>query len=156
MLRRYTLWLWTAVVFMFLTGAVHSISLFVSPTGKTETERQLLALMTSLRLDMGSGFHPTMWNLLTALSSCFTFLCLLGGLTLAFLLKRKVPADILKGIVVIHLLVFAVCFIVMASLTFLPPIISTGLCVLFLAIGLITIPRDGSSRAAAVVAHPEN
>lgn len=141
MLRRYTFWLWTAVVFLLLTGAVHAISLFISPTGQTETERQLLALMISYKLDMGAGFHPTMWNLFTALSSCLTFLCLLGGLTIAYLLKKRAPADILKGVVAIHLLVFAACFIVNSVFTFLLPIVLTGLCVLFLALGLITIPR---------------
>ena len=34
MLKRHTCWLWTAVVFLFLTGALHSIGLFVTPTGR--------------------------------------------------------------------------------------------------------------------------
>jgi len=139
MLKRYTFWLWTAVVFLLLTGAIHSISFFISPTAQNETERQLFALMMTYKQDMGNGFHPTMWNLFTALSSCFTFLYLLGGLTLAYLLKKKVVPDTLKGVVVIHLLVMGVCFIVMTALTFLIPIVLTGLCVLFLGIGLITI-----------------
>ena len=144
MLKRHTFWLWIAVVFLLLTGAFHSTSLFISPTPQDETERQLLALMASHKLEMGPGFHPTMGNLFTALSSCFTFLCLLAGLTVAYLLKKKVVPDILKGIVVINLLVVGACFIVMAVFTFLPPIVLTGLCVLFLAIGLITIPRGSS------------
>ena len=143
MWKRYTFWLWTAVVFLLLTGAIHAISLFISPTPQNETERQLLALMTSYKQDMGGGFHPTMWNLFTALSSCFTFLCVLGGLTIAYLLKKKATPEILKGIVGIHLLVFAVCFIVMAVFTFLPPIVLTGLCVLFLGLGFLAIP-DGA------------
>ena len=146
MLKRYTFWLWTAVVFLLLTGAIHSVSFFVSPTAQNETERQLFALMMTYKQDMGSGFHPTMWNLFTALSSCFTFLYLLGGLTLAYLLKKKVAPDTLKGVVVIHLLVMGVCFTIMAALTFLPPIVLTGLCVLFLAIGLITIPSGSANR----------
>jgi hypothetical protein len=149
MLKRYTFWLWTAVVFLLLSGAIHSISFFISPTAQNETERQLLALMMTYKQDMGNGFHPTMWNLFTALSSCFTFLYLLGGLTLAYLLKKKVAPDTLKGVVVIHLLVMSACFIVMAALTFLIPIVLTGLCVLFLAIGLITIPSVSTNRDVA-------
>jgi hypothetical protein len=126
-----------------LTGAIHSISLFISPSPDNETERQLLALMASHKLDMGS-FHPTMGNLFTALSSCFSFLCLLSGLTIGYLLKRKTAVDILQGVVVIHLLVMAGCFIVIVFFTFLPPILLTGLCVLFLALGLITL-RNGSA-----------
>jgi hypothetical protein len=140
MLKRHTFWLWTAVVFLFLTGAVHSIGLFVTPTGENDTERQMLHLMMTYKQDM-FGFHPTMWNLFIALSSCFTFLCLLAGLTISYLLRKRVAADVLKGIVTIELLVLGVCFVVMCFLTFLLPILFTGLCVLFLLLGLATIPR---------------
>ena len=147
MLKRYTFWLWLAVVFLFLTGLIHSISLFVSPAPANETERQLLDLMMNYKQDLGAGFHKSMWNLFTALSSCFTFLYLLGGLNITYLLKKKVRLGILKGIVRIHLLVFGVCFVVMAIFTFLPPIVLTGLLVLFLAIGLFTIPSEGQAVA---------
>ena len=150
MWKRYTFWLWSAVVFLLLTGAVHSIGLFISPTPQNETERQMLALMTSHKQDMGGGFHRTMWNLFTALSSCFTFLCVLGGLTIAYVLKKKAPPEILKGIVVIHLLVFVPCFIVMVVFTFLPPIVLTGLCVLFLALGFLTMPRRPITEPGAI------
>ena len=147
MLKRHTFWLWTAVVFLLLTGAIHSIGLFVRPTGQNETERQMLALMTGTKLDMGGGFHPTMWNLFIALSSCFSFLCLLGALTICYLLRKKVAPEILKGIVGIQLLVFGGDFIVNATFTFLLPIVLTGLCVLFLGLGFLTIrPEDGSLR----------
>src|SRR5712691_12792102 len=129
MLKRYTFWLWLAVVFLFLTGAIHSLSLFLSPVPGNEVERQMLDLMRNHKQDMGAGFHPTMWNLFTALSSCYTFLCLLAGLTMAYLLKKKVAPGILKGIVGIDLLVFGSCFVVMIFLTFLPPIVLTGLVV---------------------------
>ena len=140
MLKRYTVWLWTAVVFLLLTGAIHSISFFVNPTPQNETEKQLLFLLSSYKLDMGGGFHPTMGNLMTALSSCFTFLCVLGGLTIAYLLKKRATPEILRGIVGIHLLVIGACFTVNVVLTFLPPIILTGLCVLFLGLGFLAIP----------------
>jgi hypothetical protein len=156
MIKRYTFWLWIAVVFLFLSGAVHSISLFISPTGQNETERQLLALMMTYKQDMGAGFHPTMWNLFTTLSACFTFLCMLSGLTIAYLLKKKLASHILKGVVVIHLLVIGACFIMSAIFTFLPPIVLTGLCVLFLAIGLITIPSESASRRQEQLAGDEH
>ena len=140
MLKRYTFWFWVAVVFMFLTGAVHSISLFVRPVPGNEVERQLIALMSTYKNDLGAGFHPTMGNLFTALSSCFSLLCLLGGLTNAYLLKKKVDAGVLKGIVWINLLVFGICFVMMLLFTFLPPIVLTGLIVLFLMLAAITIP----------------
>jgi hypothetical protein len=146
MLKRYTFWLWMAVVFMFLTGAVHSISLFVSPEPGNEVERQLLELMNTYKNDFGAGFYPTMGNLFTALSSCFSLLCLLGGLTNAYLLKKKVEAGILKGIVWINLLVFGIAFVMMLIFTFLPPIVLTGLIALFLMLALITISRSKAER----------
>lgn len=127
MLKRYTFWLWTAVVLQLLTAFFHLLSFFVTQVPNNEIERQLLEMMATHKLDMGGGFHPTTANLLTALSSCFSFLCLLGALINAHLLRNKAAADLLKGIVLINILVFGGCFAVMAIFTFLPPIILTGL-----------------------------
>lgn len=127
MLKRYTFWLWAAVVFQLLTALIHSISFFVTQIPNNETERQILELMATYKLDMGGGFHPTTANLLTALSSCFSFLCLFAGLTNAYLLKKKMLPELMKGILLINVLVFCAVFVVMAIFTFLPPIILTGL-----------------------------
>lgn len=142
MLKRHTFWLWLAVVFLLLTGAIHSIALFVAPVPANDTERQLLDLMMNYRQDLGAGFHRSTWQLFTALSSCFTFICFLGGLTIACLLKKKAPLGILKGVAGIHVIVFGVCFVVMLVFTFLPPIVLTGLVTLFLTIGWVTTPKE--------------
>src|SRR5215831_10708093 len=149
MLRRYTLWLWIAVVFMFLNALGHSISFFIKPAPENETDRQLMVLMTTYKHDLGAGFHPTTMNLFTALSSCYSLLCLLGGLTLAFLLKQQVNRGAIKGIVVINLLVFGICFILMAIFTFLPPILLTGLIVLSLIVSLIALLTSDEVKTAA-------
>lgn len=132
MFKRFTFWLWAAVSFQFLTALFHALSLFVTPVPQNETERQLLDLMTNYQRDFGGGFHRTTKNLVTALSACFTLLCLLGGLTNTHLLKKQVAADILTGQLKIQLVVFGACFVLMAVFTFLPPIILTGLIVLTL------------------------
>ena len=139
MLKRYTLWLWIAIVFMLLTAAVHAVTLFVEPAPQNETERQLAQLMTTYRNDFGAGFHPTPANLFTALSSCFSLVCLLGGLLNAYLLKKRVGAEIMRGVIAIDLLVFGICFIVMAIFTFLPPIVLTGLIALFLVLAFVAV-----------------
>jgi hypothetical protein len=36
MLKRYTFWLWVAVVFQLLTAAAHSLSFVVTPVPNTE------------------------------------------------------------------------------------------------------------------------
>jgi hypothetical protein len=140
MLKRYTFWLWTAAAFQLLTAIIHSISFFVPPGPENETERQLIQLMTTFRMDMGGGFHRTMNDLYTGLSSCFTFLCLLGGVTNIYLLKKRAPPDLLKGSVGIHILVFGAAFAVMAFFTFLPPITLTGLIFITLVIAYVLIP----------------
>ena len=132
MLRNYRFWFWLAAVFQLITAAIHSISLFVTPEPGNETERQLFELMSTYRFEMGSGFTPTMANLITALSSCFTLLCLFGGLVNAFALKKRAH-DLTRGLLVINLVVFAPCFVIMLVFTFPPPIVLTGLIFVCLA-----------------------
>ena len=142
MLKRYRFWLWLAVVFLFLTAVIHAISLFLQPAAQNETERQLFDLLANYRQDFGAGFKRSTKELFTALSACFSFLCLLGGLTLAFLLRKQAEVRIIKGVVGIHVLVFGTCFAVMAVFTFLPPIVLTGLIFLSLLLAYFLIPRQ--------------
>jgi hypothetical protein len=142
MLKRYRFWLWLAVVFLFLTALIHATSLFLEPAAQNETERQLFDLMSSYKQDFGAGFKRSTKELVTALSACFSFLCLLGGLTLAFLLRKQAEVRIMKGVVGIHALVFGICLAVMVVFTFLPPIILTGLIFLTLLLGYFLMPRQ--------------
>jgi hypothetical protein len=138
MLKRYTFWLWIAVVFQLLTAVFHAISLFVRPEPQNETERQLLMLLTTYKMDAGGGFQPTFSNLFTALSSCFSFVCLLGGLINAYMLRKKADAGLMKGITAINALVFGSVFAVMAVFTFLPPIVCTALIFICLVLAFVT------------------
>jgi hypothetical protein len=133
MFKRYTFWLWLAVFFQLLTAVAHSLSLFITPLPANDTERQLFDLMTNYRPNMGAGIHRSMGELFKALSSCFSLLCLLGGLINIYLLRKRVDAGVIKGLVGIQLLVFGICFGIMAVFTFLPPTILTGLVVFCLA-----------------------
>jgi len=139
MLKRFSFWLWTAVVLQFLTGLIHSLSLFMKPNAQNDTERQLIDLMSNYRLDMGAGYHRSMVQILTALSSCYSLLCFLGALTLAYLLKKNAPLNILKGVAGINLLIFGIAFAMMVAFTFLPPIILTGLIVATLGAGFLLL-----------------
>jgi hypothetical protein len=145
MLKRYTFWLWTSVVLQFLTAAIHATSLFVSPVPDNETERILHELFTTYQKDLGGGFHRTFNDLFTALSSCFSFVCLLGGLVNAYLLRKKVSVEILRGVVLINVVVFGAIFAVMAYFTFLPPIILTGLIFVTLLLAYLTMGREKPS-----------
>lgn len=141
MLKRYTFWLSAAVIFQFLTAAIHAVSLFVQPEPANDTERQLLTLMTTYRMDAGAGFTPTFSNFVTALSSCFSLLCLLGGAINGWLLLKHAEPNLMKGILGINVVVFGICFATMAFLTFLPPIICTGLIFINLLAAFIVVPK---------------
>ena len=56
MLKRYSFWLWVAVIVQLLTAGLHSVSLFASPPPLNDTERQLYDLMSTYRKDFGAGF----------------------------------------------------------------------------------------------------
>lgn len=145
MFKRYTFWLSAAVIFQLLTAVIHSLSLFVKSEPANETERQLQTLMTTYRIDAGAGFHPSMASLFTALSSCFSFVCLLGGLTLGYLLLKHTEPKLMRGIIGINLVIFGAIFVVMAVFTFLPPIVCTGLIFVNLLAAYLVIPKIEST-----------
>lgn len=145
MLKRYTFWLSAAVVFQLITALVHSLSLFIKPEPANETERQMHELVSNYRMDAGAGFHPTFSDLFTALSSCFTFVCLLGGLTLGYLLLKHPEPKLMRGVIGINLVVFGAVFVVMLVFTFLPPIICTGLIFFNLLAAYVLVPKVESA-----------
>ena len=143
MLKGYRFWLWMSVVLLFLTALIHASSLFIPPPApQNETERQLLELLANYKQDFGAGFQRTMKDIFLALSACFSLVSLLGGLTLCYVARKQTGLGILKGLVGIHVLVFGICFGVMAVFTFLPPIILTGLIFLSLLVTYLLIPRQ--------------
>ncbi|MEQ1604892.1 MAG: hypothetical protein ABL999_08485 [Pyrinomonadaceae bacterium] len=145
MLKRYTFWFSAAILFQLLTGLFHSISLFISPVATSDTERQMLELMTTYKMDAGAGFTPTFYNLFTALSSCFTFLCIFAALVNGYLLYKHTEPSVMKGIIGINVGVFAFVLTVMAYFTFLPPIVCTGLIFINLLAAFIVVPKIGSA-----------
>ncbi len=141
MFKRYSFWLWLAVVFQLLNAAGHSLSFFVTQVPTNDTERQLLDLMANYRLDMGAGFHRTTHQLFTALSACFPLFYLLGALNNIYCLKKKVDVGLLRGLLAIQLIVFGIAFGVVFVFAFLPPILLTGLVFVFLAAAFFSTPR---------------
>jgi hypothetical protein len=122
----FLFWLRAAAILQLLTGAIHALGFVLQPEPSNDTERKLMELMSTYRLDM-APFHPTMKHLMDALSSCFTFLYFLGGLTILYLAGRGLSPETWKGLTRIQLLIFGGAFLAMMLLTFLPPIILTGL-----------------------------
>ncbi|PWT79802.1 MAG: hypothetical protein C5B44_06325 [Acidobacteria bacterium] len=142
MLKRYQFWLWVAIAFQILNAVAHSLSFFITPVPNNETERQLIDLMANYRMDMGAGIYRSMGQLFTALSACFPLLCLLGALNNIYVLRKRLDAQLIKGLVSIQLVVFGICFGVVAVFAFLLPIILTGLIFITLAITYFMIPAS--------------
>lgn len=145
MLKRYTFWFVAAILFQGLTGLFHSLSLFLTPVPGNDTERQLLELLTTYKMDAGAGFTPTYYNLMTALSSCFTFLCLFAALVNGYLLIKHTEPSVMRGIIAINVGIFGFLFVVMAYFTFLPPIAFTGLIFVNLLAAFICVPKIESA-----------
>lgn len=138
MLKQYSFWLKTSIILQVITAAAHSMSFFFTPEGSTHQERLLIDLMQNYRTDMGAGFSPSTMNIMTAFSACFALLYLMGALVNGYLLRRKTDIVTMKGIITINLVVFGVCFMVMALNTFLPPIVMTGMVFLSLIVSRLT------------------
>lgn len=141
-MKKYTTWLKTALVFQFITAIIHATTLFLKPPPANDTEKQLFALMNTYQFDFGAGFHRTIRELTLALSACFCLVCLLGGLLNWFLLRKKVEPEIMKGVITINLIVFGICFGLMAMFTFLAPVVLSGLIFLFLILSRFTITKN--------------
>jgi hypothetical protein len=145
MFKRYTFWFTAAVLFQFLSGLLHSVSLFIPLSGDNDVEKQMISLVTTLRLDMGAGFHPTFFNLFIALSSCLTFLFFYAALTNGYLLWKHTEPSVIRGIIWINILIFAILFAVVAYLTFLIPIVCVGLVLVNLIAAIIVVPKGDAA-----------
>jgi hypothetical protein len=142
MIKRYTFWLTAAILFQFVTAILHCLSFFVSPDLNNDTEREIHRLITEYRPEMGAGFHPSFWNLFTALSACYPLLCVLGGMTLGYLLIKQADVDLMRGVILINVVIFAICLVVMAVFTFPLPIVMTALIFLNLLAAYLLIPKS--------------
>jgi len=136
-MRNYKTWWWVAIVLQLLTAAIHALSFLNEPVPTNDTEKQLIDLMQNYRQNL-AGMEITMDGLLTALSACFSLLYLFAGLVNAYLLRRCQDDALLNGVLWINLPIFGICFAIMATYTFPPPIILTGLVFIFLALAKVT------------------
>ena len=129
-----SIWLKIASVFQIITGIIHSLSLFTGLQPQNESEKQIIDLMNSYRMDGGPGFAPSFSDLFLALSSCFTLLYLMTGILNFYLLRHSLSLQTWRGIHIIQIVFFGAGFFVMYAYTFIYPVILTGLCFLFLVI----------------------
>ncbi|MBN8696215.1 MAG: hypothetical protein J0L87_06770 [Bacteroidetes bacterium] len=145
MLKKHTFWFKGAILFQFITGAFHLLSFLNTPVPKNESEKQLFELMTNYKFDLGAGFHQSMDNLMTSFSIAFALLLFFSATLNIFLLQSKLPIGVLKGAILINFFIYLICFITMGMLTFLPPIICTGLIALSLLLSYFLLPKKNAA-----------
>ncbi|MBK8956165.1 MAG: hypothetical protein IPM34_11510 [Saprospiraceae bacterium] len=124
--KNFKLALRAAVFFLILTAVFHSLSFVSKPQPQNDQEKQLIEITSTYQMDLGGGIFRTYSEIFTALSSCFTLICLFGGFLLWFLMKNQIDTAIFKGVLHIYLIIFGSMFVIMACLTFWPPIICCG------------------------------
>jgi hypothetical protein len=120
-------WLNGLITFQILTGVAHTLGMFVETPPANETEKQLLNLTTNYYRDMGMGIHRSTYELVFAVSSCFSLLCFFGA-TSNIYLRKSVE---LKGFLGVQLIFFGTLFVIMFVYTFLSPTVLTGAILLF-------------------------
>ena len=145
MLKRYTFWFSAAILFQLITGTVHVLSLFITPSVTDDTHRQILTLVTSYKINAGAGFTPTYYNLFTAFSSCFTFLCFFAALTNGYLLFKHTEPTVMRGIIAINVGIFGLVFLTFIYFTFPTLIFFAGLIFVNLLAAIIVVPRIESN-----------
>ena len=59
--------------------------------------------------------------------------------------RKNIPIDVMKGVMGINAIIFGICFTIMAFLTFLPPIVLTGLIFLCSLLAYFTSGRVKNS-----------
>jgi hypothetical protein len=138
---RNGLWVTLSIIFLFITGLIHSIGLVAGLRGNNETENKLIEMMNTTKLDVGPFFSPTMTDVFTALSSCFSWWYVFAGVLLVYLRKKMIDNATLKGLLGIYVIFFGTSAVVMFFLTFLYPIILTVLTFVFLALAYATVPK---------------
>lgn len=82
---------------------------------------------------MGAGIKRSFYSLFIGVSSCFTIVYIFGAALNWYFLKAGISPQVWKGFLLIQLIAYSIVFILQVRFTFLPPIIVTGMVVLFLA-----------------------
>lgn len=144
MLRRYRFWLIAAVIFQFLAGATHTVTLFINPEPTSDQEKRLWEMVNTFKPEVGPWFHPSFGDLITAFSSCFSFTCLLGAFTLGYLIFKGADLRILRGITMINLIIFGALLGVTLWFTFILPVTFAALIFINLLIGYLVMPSGDS------------
>lgn len=144
-MKIYSISIHASIIFLVLTGILHSLSFIAEPQPANETEKQFMDLMQNYKMDMGAGFLRTFQQIFISLSACFTLLSLFAGVLLYYLHRNRISKQIMTGVLNIYLVIFGVLFVLVWTLTFLPPIICVTLIFISLVMSRWSIRLAGNS-----------
>lgn len=140
-MKNYSFWIKATITMQFLTCIFHILGIIAETTPKNESEKILLELMHGYKFDLGAGFRHSMADIMLAFSISFSLLLFFSAAINFFLLKYCFDVKILKGVVGINIFIYMICFVTMALLTFLPPVICIAMIVLFLSISYFKLVK---------------
>ena len=133
MFNRFSFWIWGTIVLQWFTAVLHSIGQFLAPEPESmdEKEKMLIDLMANFKKDFGVGYVRSTDDFVFALGISFTLFCLFAGFVNWWLYKKRISAEVWRGLLVIQIVIFGITFLTMHFYTFLPPVVCTGLIFLF-------------------------
>ncbi len=145
--NQHNLWVKSAIFLQLLTALFHSLSLVVDMQANNDQEKLLYDLMINYQFDFGAGFKHSMMDIFTSFSICFNLLLLYSASLHIHLIRSNTSPDVLKGVLLISIITYSLCFLTMMFLTFLPPVICTGLILISLIMAYTTLNREINTRA---------
>jgi len=132
MSSQFTFWIWGAIITQAISAIFHSVSFFVKPKPRNDTEKQMIDLLDNYKIDMGGGIKRSFANLFMGVTICFTFIYLLGAALNFYFLRSGISPAVWDGFLLIQVIVYGIIFLLQIRFTFWPPIIVTGLSFIFL------------------------
>ena len=143
MFKKFSFWIWGAIILQWLTAATHAVGQILGDSAEVtdEKEKQLMDLMVNFKKDYGAGMVRSLNDFVFALGICLTLFCVFGGLVDWWLNRKKIAADVWRGLLAIQLVIYAIVFVTVFLYTFIIPIVCFGLILLFTFGAYMSTPK---------------
>jgi hypothetical protein len=129
----------TGAVWLLITGAVPSVSLFRDLVPANDTERQLIDLMTSYRFNL-MGSLRSMSELMRGFSIAFMLAPLAFGVLDLMLARER--AGLLKRVALVQIIWLAVMIVVALRYFFAVPLSFLAVALIIFVLAWLKLPSD--------------
>lgn len=134
MFKNYKFWFKTGSWALLVTGLLHSLSLINKPVPGNDTERQLIELMTTYKLE---GVDRTMYELFFFFSLCLTMFSLFTASLNLLFAKYYIPSGHDRKYIAATLIFWTIFLVPLCLLTFIVPIVCYAICWLFFLVAFL-------------------